>query len=122
MYVNDSDLLIIGPARPAEQAQTVEVCRSFAYKLNLANHGGPAYESADFFASRKMACAAADAEWVSNQIFEECVAEVRSAVDAFIVAMKAKIGARAASRAAAPAFPASSPCAAGRESPPSSPG
>jgi hypothetical protein len=99
MYVNDSDLLIIGSARPAEQAQTVEVCRSFAYKLNLANHGGPAYESADFFASRKMACAAADAEWVSNQIFEECVAEVRSAVDAFIVAMKAKIGARAASRA-----------------------
>jgi hypothetical protein len=82
------DIPIIG-ARQAQPAQ-VEVCRSFSYKLNLANAGGPQYESADFFASRKMQCASEDAAWISEQIYEECVAEVRGAVAAFIAEMKRK--------------------------------
>ena len=76
----------------------VEVCRSFAYKLNLQNHGGPAYESADFFASRKMQAQADDVAWVSQQIFEECVAEVREAVRLFIEEIKARAGARIAAQ------------------------
>lgn len=80
--------------RPKDQ-QTVEVCRSFSYKLNLAGHGGPQYESADFFASRKMQCAAEDAAWVSQQIYEECVAEVRQSVSEFILEMQRKKRSRA---------------------------
>lgn len=74
--------------------QPVEVCRSFSYKLNLANHGGPQYESADFFASRKMQCNSEDAQWVSQQIFEECVEEVRASVAAFKSTMLAKMSAK----------------------------
>jgi hypothetical protein len=83
-----ADIHILG--KKPEAQQLVEVCRSFAYKLNLANHGGPAYESADFFASRKMQCAAEDAGWVSQQVFEECAAEVRGAVAAFVAEMQRK--------------------------------
>ena len=76
---------IIGERK--ETADSVEICRSFAYKLNLANHGGPAYESADFFASRKIQCATEDAGWVSQQVFEECVAEVKESVKRFLEEM-----------------------------------
>lgn len=92
-YFNDSDIPVIG-ARQPQADKTVEVCRSFAYKLNLANHGGPQYESADFFASRKMECAASDAQWVSEQIYEECVQEVRDTVARFIAEMQRKRGGR----------------------------
>jgi hypothetical protein len=85
--MNDGAIILRG--KPGEQ-RTIEVCRSFSYKLNLANQGGPAYESADFFASRKMTCALEDVEWVSQQIYEECVAEVRSAVAGFISEMQRK--------------------------------
>lgn len=88
-----SDIPILGSKTPDK---TVEVCRSFSYKLNLANHGGPAYESADFFASRKLSCNSEDASWVSQQIFEECVTEVREAVAAFKSTMQAKRSARRA--------------------------
>lgn len=85
----DSNIPILrGPE--ADPMKTVEVCRSFSYKLNLANHGGPAYESADFFASRKIQCASEDAEWVSQQIYEECVAEVRASVGVFLDEMRRK--------------------------------
>ncbi len=70
-------------SKPEDDEPLVEVCRSFAYKLNLENAGGPRYESADFFASRKMQCAQSAAKWVSQEIFEECVLEVREAVAAF---------------------------------------
>lgn len=86
-----SDIPILGQ-RPA--APMVEVCRSFAYKLNLENFGGNRYESADFFASRKLQCAAEDQGWVSQQIFEECVAEVRASVAQFIEEMQRKKAAR----------------------------
>ena len=81
--------VLINPAA-APSPKTIEVCRSFSYKLNLANHGGPSYESADFFASRKMECAEPEAAWVSQQLYEECVAEVRGAVRAFIETMQSR--------------------------------
>lgn len=83
------DIPIIGGEK-REYGKTVEVCRSFAYKLNLQNHGGPAYESADFFASRKIECSIDAVAWVSQQIYEECVTEVRGAVAAFISEMQRK--------------------------------
>jgi hypothetical protein len=83
---------IIGQQK--QPAEMVEVCRSYAYKLNLQNHGGPAYESCDFFSSRKIQCAPEDAGWVSQQIFEECVAEVRASVIAVITEMNRKKAAR----------------------------
>jgi hypothetical protein len=79
-----SDIPIIG-RKP--EAQTVEVCRSFSRKLNLANYGGAQYEAADFFASRKLSCNVEDAGWVSQQIFEECVHEVQASMAAYIEAM-----------------------------------
>ena len=91
---SENNIQIIGsPASritPMPAPVQVEVCRSFAYKLNLQNHGGLPYESADFFASRKMACEAESAAWVSQQIFEECVAEVRESIRLFIEEMRNK--------------------------------
>lgn len=75
------DIPIIGQREPAAAPapiQTIEVCRSFAYKLNLQNYGGKQYESIDLFASRKITCGVDDQKWVSEQIFEECVEEVRT--------------------------------------------
>ena len=92
------EIPILKGAQPEQAQPMVEVCRSFAYKANLENHGGPKYESADFFASRKMQVAADDVAWVSQQIFEECVAEVREAVRSFIEEMKARAGARIAAQ------------------------
>lgn len=80
--------ILIGAA--AEPGKRVEICRSFSYKMNLANYGGPQYESVDLFASRKMECAAEAADWISQQIFEECVAEVRAGVAAVAAEIKRK--------------------------------
>ncbi len=76
------------------EARTVEVCRSFSRKVNLENYGGPRFENVDFFASRKMQCAADDAEWVSQQIYEECVQEVHESIRVYLADMKAKMQAR----------------------------
>lgn len=88
-----ADIPIIG-LEPKQEA-LVEVCRSFSYKLNLANHGGPAYESADFFASRKVQCMQFEVNWMSQQIFDECVAEVRESVSKFKAEMVRKQAKRA---------------------------
>ena len=65
--------------RKPTAAVMIEVCRSFSFrKLNLGN-----YESADFFASRKMQCEQEAAPFVSQQIFEECVEDIREAVVQF---------------------------------------
>ena len=83
-----SGIPILG--RRAAQPLVVEVCRSFSRKLNLANYGGQQYESADFFASRKVECAAEDVASISAQIYEECVVEVREAMAAYIEEMRTK--------------------------------
>ncbi len=82
------------PARETSPIETpqlnVEVCRSFSYKLNLQNYGGPAYESVDFFASRKCSAPAESQAMVSEVLFEDCFAEVKQAKDDFITAMQAR--------------------------------
>jgi len=85
--------LLIGT--PRESAQRIEVCRAFNYKLNLQHYGGNPYESADFFASHKMECDAEAEAWVSAQIHEDCLAEVRASVAAFIEEMRRKKAVRA---------------------------
>lgn len=99
--MSDNDIPIIG-AKPAGDEPMVEVCRSFSYKLNLENHGGPRFENADFFASRKIQCAQSAVKWVSQEIFEECVLEVRQAVAAF----KAEMLRKRALKVARPVHPA----------------
>ena len=94
--MSDSGIPIIGAPPKQQPAQTVEVCRSFSRKINLQVYGGNAYESADFFASRKMECSAEDAGWVSQQIYEECVEEVREAMRLYIEDMKSRKGAKIA--------------------------
>lgn len=89
------DAILIGGER-SERSDSVEITRSFSYKLNLQNYGGKAYESADFFASRKIRCASEAVEWVSQEMYEECVADVRKAVKQHIEEMQRK--ARPASR------------------------
>lgn len=84
----DSNIPIIGK-QPA--AEMVEACASFARKFNLANYGGPAYESIDFFASRKLRCKPADVRMVSEALFQECVEEVETAARNYLVEMKRKL-------------------------------
>jgi hypothetical protein len=80
----NGDIPIIG--RKPDKRE-VEVCRSFSRKLNLANYGGAQYESADFFSSRKLTCYVEDQPWVSQQLFEDCVAEVQASMAAYVETM-----------------------------------
>jgi hypothetical protein len=61
--------------RPAAIVGNVEICRSFAYKLNVGN-----YESRDFFTSQKASCRPEDAEEISASLQEFCEMEVLAAV------------------------------------------
>ncbi len=72
--------LIIRP-RPVTR---VEIARSFAYKLNCANHGGAAFESRDFFASEKAECSIDDAQEVSAALYAFCRSEVMRSVKEYI--------------------------------------
>ena len=53
----------------------VEICRSFAFKLNVGN-----YESRDFFCSQKASCTADQAESVSSDLDQFCFVQVMKAV------------------------------------------
>lgn len=80
MTFNEANLPIIGGERKLDPEAKIEICRSYSYNLsNQWYKGGKQYESASFFASRKMECAVSAAPWVSEQLFEECVAECRAA-------------------------------------------
>lgn len=74
----------------SREQKDVEVCRSFAFKASLQHYGGNQFESADFFASRKTTAGEEDVPWVSQQIFEECVTDVKESMQGFISAMRAK--------------------------------
>lgn len=93
--MRDDGIPIIGVVKPAEQP-LIEVCRSYSRKLNLQAYGGNAYESADFFASRKMECAYEDRAWVSQQIYEECVEEVQESMRLFVEEIRARRGMKTA--------------------------
>lgn len=66
-------------APPAAQAvpavQTVEICRSFGYKLNAGN-----YESRDFFCSYKISAPKTDEAEASQSAYDFCETEVLEAV------------------------------------------
>lgn len=76
--------------------RTVEVVRSFAYKVNLQNHGGPAYESIDLFASQKVFCSEHEAEDASEAAYQFCRAEVLRSAREVIADLRAKQKGRAA--------------------------
>ena len=54
---------------------TVEICRSFAYKLNTGN-----YESRDFFCSYKIEAPKSQEQEASQSAYEFCESEVLAAV------------------------------------------
>jgi hypothetical protein len=62
-----------------------EACVSFSRKVNLENYGGPRYESAEFFASRKVQCTPEDLEALSVELHEECVQEVEAQARQYVL-------------------------------------
>lgn len=67
--------------------QTVEICRSFGYKLNVGN-----YESRDFFCSYKTEAPKEQEREASQSAYEFCEEEVLSAVKAYRSKMAAQRG------------------------------
>lgn len=80
----------------AKPIARVEVCRSYAHKINCANWGGPAFESRDFFASRKAECAIEDEAEVSERLFQSCRAEVIQAATDYVMELKRRAEAKEA--------------------------
>ncbi len=72
--MSNDGALIINP-QGDEKQPTVEVVRSFSFKLNLGN-----YQSADFFVSQKQACAKDEADQVSTDLYDWCYAQVMESV------------------------------------------
>lgn len=66
------DAIIIKPPR---EPRTVEIARSFTYKLNVGN-----YESRDFFCSQKGTCPEDEAEDLSERLYYFCRTQVLKAV------------------------------------------
>jgi hypothetical protein len=67
------------PIRKQKYIGTVEICRSFAYKMNVGN-----YESRDFFMSQKAECLIADAEKTSEALHAFCKSQVLNSVNEYI--------------------------------------
>ncbi len=78
--LNDGALLInSGPA-----ARMIEDVKSFSFRLNLKNpDGSPAYESADFFQSRKYRCRPEDEKEAAREAFDWCVGQVTEDIRIF---------------------------------------
>ena len=65
-----------------------EACASFSRKVNLENYGGPRYESAEFFASRKVQCAPEDLTALSIELHQECIEEVEMHAKQYVLLVK----------------------------------
>lgn len=91
----DSDLII----KPRVKRGPSEACASFSHKLNLANYGGPQYESVDLFASRKVQCAPEDLDALTIELHEECIAEVEERGRQYILDMRRRQAEREKRRA-----------------------
>jgi hypothetical protein len=65
----------------------VEICRSFAYKLNVGN-----YESRDFFTSYKIQVPKQDEREASQSAYEFCEEEVLNAVKKYRAKMALQRG------------------------------
>jgi hypothetical protein len=63
---------------------TVEIVRSFSYKLNAEMYGGNRFESRDFFCSQKAQCDASDAEEIAELLHEFCKHVVLEDVRSYI--------------------------------------
>jgi hypothetical protein len=74
--------------RPTRIQGTVEVARSFSYKLNCGN-----YESRDFFCSQKAECPADEAEAVSQRLHEFCKSQVMQALRDYLADDRLRKGA-----------------------------
>ena len=66
-----------------------EVARSWSYKLQLERHGGPRYESRDFFCSQKSECTFEDADTVAKALHAFCKRMVMDDVREYIRQVKA---------------------------------
>lgn len=64
--------------RIASPPPRIEICASFARKFNLSNYDGPAYESIDFFVSRKLDCEIDQAPMVVESLRALCIEDVET--------------------------------------------
>ncbi len=70
---------------PAAITQTVEITRSFSYKLNMERYSPEhRYESRDFFCSQKTQCAPEEAEEVAILLHAFCKRVVMHDVRAYV--------------------------------------
>jgi len=79
--MGQTTITLLPRALPADL--TVEVVRSFSYKLNVGN-----YESRDFFCSEKAQCKAEDAEHVSDLLYQFCKSQVLESVRDYLADKK----------------------------------
>jgi len=79
--MGQTNITLLPRALPPEL--TVEVVRSFSYKLNVGN-----YESRDFFCSEKAQCKAEDAEHISDLLYRFCKTQVLEAVREYMAEKK----------------------------------
>lgn len=68
---------------PVRITGRVEIARSFSYKLNCGN-----YESRDFFCSQKAECDAADADRISEALYQFCKRQVLRDLDEYRQTMR----------------------------------
>jgi hypothetical protein len=75
----------------AQPTNYVEVVRSFSYKLSESEcHLIPKFASRDFFCSQKAQCRAAEAEAVSDAVYQFCKRQVMKAVREYIQELEAQ--------------------------------
>lgn len=79
--MSEDKYLLSVPAQAASAPVMTEITRSFTYRLNVGN-----YESRDFFCSQKAQCPLADAETVSDQLYQFCKSQVLKAVKDYTAA------------------------------------
>ena len=72
--------------RAAKITGRVEIARSFSYKLS--GPPLPDYQSRDFFCSQKVECDFAEAEEVSERVYQFCKSQVLKAVNEYLAEFK----------------------------------
>jgi hypothetical protein len=82
-----SDIPILGQRAPSPPTPTVEVVRSFSWKLNVGN-----YESRDFFCSQKAECPASEAAEVSEHLHAFCKSQVLKALNQYLKEAESNFG------------------------------
>ncbi len=70
---------IILPSKPDTGPRTT-ITRSWGFKLNCENYGGPRFESRDFFCCQSAECNIEDSERVSQMLYDFCKSQVMRAV------------------------------------------